>query len=285
MRARRTPTARSSASGGDRPQRAGAVLRTRRPIAAAVRREPGPRLGLQRRPGQPVPARVGAADRRQLGEPAPEPFSGDVGHRSGRIRGCRRRVSPAGVRERPQPRLPAGAAGRRRAGRPGPSPRRLLDVARGHVRGRRTRSTPTSIHAVARLAYTEMVAAGYVAVGEFHYPHHRPDGDALRRPQRDVAERSIAAARDAGIELVLLDDRLRSAPARASRHARASAASATRRWTPIWRGWRSCAGRRPVGLAPHSVRAVSRRVAGARSRALRRGERHGGAHPRQRAAP
>ena len=45
------------------------------------------------------------------------------------------------------------------------------------------RLDPDSAHEVALLAYREMRAAGYVAVGEFHYPHHRPDGGAVR-PRR-----------------------------------------------------------------------------------------------------
>ena len=38
------------------------------------------------------------------------------------------------------------------------------------------RLDPDSAFEVALLAYREMLSAGYVAVGEFHYPHHRPDG-------------------------------------------------------------------------------------------------------------
>ena len=53
---------------------------------------------------------------------------------------------------------------------------------------------PDGCHAVALPLYREMVAAGYTAVGEFHYPHHQPGGDALPRPQRDGQARIAAAA-------------------------------------------------------------------------------------------
>ena len=64
-------------------------------------------------------------------------------------------------------------------------------------------STPTRPTRSALLAYREMRAAGYVAVGEFHYPHHRPDGTPYD-PANAMAEATIAAAADAGIGIVLL---------------------------------------------------------------------------------
>ena len=51
--------------------------------------------------------------------------------------------------------------------------------------------------------YVEMLKAGYTAVGEFHYLHHDPQG----RPYADPAEMSrrvIAAARASGIGITLL---------------------------------------------------------------------------------
>jgi formimidoylglutamate deiminase len=53
---------------------------------------------------------------------------------------------------------------------------------------------PDAMRALARKSFAEMRAAGYGAVGEFHYVHH-PDG---------MAEAVQAAAADAGLELVLL---------------------------------------------------------------------------------
>jgi formimidoylglutamate deiminase len=62
---------------------------------------------------------------------------------------------------------------------------------------------PESMRAVAGRAYREMAAAGYGAVGEFHYVHHRPDG----RPYDDPNALAIAVAEAgvaAGLVVVLL---------------------------------------------------------------------------------
>ena len=47
------------------------------------------------------------------------------------------------------------------------------------------RLDPESYLALARATYAEMALAGITTVGEFHYLHHGPDGDAVRRPERD----------------------------------------------------------------------------------------------------
>ncbi len=65
------------------------------------------------------------------------------------------------------------------------------------------RLTPPQVEAIAAQLYVEMLKAGYTAVGEFHYLHHDVDG----RPYADPAEMSlrvIAAARTAGIGLTHL---------------------------------------------------------------------------------
>jgi formimidoylglutamate deiminase len=121
------------------------------------------------------------------------------------------------------------------------------------------RLDPDSAHAVALLAYREMRAAGFVAVGEFHYVHHRPDGTPYA-PANAMSLATAAAADEAGIDQVLL----------MTAYERAGAG------LPPTRGQRrfcdpdvatylarveALAGDRPagrVGLAPHSVRAVSR---------------------------
>jgi formimidoylglutamate deiminase len=62
---------------------------------------------------------------------------------------------------------------------------------------------PDAMRAVAERVYGEMAAAGYGAVGEFHYVHHRPDGTPYDQP--NVMAFAVAeAAAAAGIELVLL---------------------------------------------------------------------------------
>ena len=69
---------------------------------------------------------------------------------------------------------------------------------------------PGSMRAAATGAYAEMAAAGYGAVGEFHYVHHQPDGTPYPDPNAmaiAVAEAALAglpelvcfAGHDAGI--------------------------------------------------------------------------------------
>ncbi len=65
------------------------------------------------------------------------------------------------------------------------------------------RLTPEQVEAIAAQVYVEMLKAGYTAVGEFHYLHYDPEG----RPYADRAEmshRTIAAARTAGIGITQL---------------------------------------------------------------------------------
>ena len=145
------------------------------------------------------------------------------------------------------------------------------------------RLDPDSAHEVALLAYREMRAAGYVAVGEFHYPHHRPDGTPYDPPNA-MAEATIAAAAEAGIEHRAAHDRLR-----AGRRGPA----ADRGPAPVLRPRRRrlpAARRRPRRGASRPGRARAAQRAGVLAAwleeigALRRGDRDGRPHPRLRAA-
>jgi formimidoylglutamate deiminase len=62
---------------------------------------------------------------------------------------------------------------------------------------------PDSIERASRAVYEEMAAAGYGAVGEFHYVHHRPDGSPYDDPNA-MAKATARAAREAGLKIVLL---------------------------------------------------------------------------------
>ncbi|MGV8965588.1 MAG: formimidoylglutamate deiminase [Cellulomonas sp.] len=63
---------------------------------------------------------------------------------------------------------------------------------------------PARYRALARAVFAEMLVAGWTAVGEFHYLHHRADGTPY--PTEHAMELAVAAAaRDVGIRLVLLD--------------------------------------------------------------------------------
>jgi len=62
---------------------------------------------------------------------------------------------------------------------------------------------PDSMRAAAARVYAEMAAAGYGAVGEFHYVHHQPDGTPYADPNA-MAIAVAEAAVDAGLIGVLL---------------------------------------------------------------------------------
>jgi len=65
------------------------------------------------------------------------------------------------------------------------------------------RHTPESMGEVGRRVYGQMAAAGYGAVGEFHYVHHQPDGTPYPEPNA-MAIALAQAARACGLEIVLL---------------------------------------------------------------------------------
>lgn len=63
---------------------------------------------------------------------------------------------------------------------------------------------PDLMFALAKATYGEMRLAGIGVVGEFHYVHHGPDGIPYGDPNA-MGEALIAAAREAGIRICLLD--------------------------------------------------------------------------------
>jgi formiminoglutamate deiminase len=66
------------------------------------------------------------------------------------------------------------------------------------------RVDPDNYLPLARACFAEMALAGITTVGEFHYLHHRPDGDPYEDPNA-LGVAVIAAAREAGIRITLLD--------------------------------------------------------------------------------
>ncbi|MDQ2904002.1 MAG: formimidoylglutamate deiminase [Ktedonobacteraceae bacterium] len=117
------------------------------------------------------------------------------------------------------------------------------------------RLDPRRLYDIAYDTYREMLMAGYTSVGEFHYVHHQPDGQPYAQPNA-MAEALLHAGRDAGIRVVLL----MAAYARAGfdqppeedqrRFCDASVEAYLERVEAL-----RVAGV-PVGVAPHSVRAV-----------------------------
>ena len=119
---------------------------------------------------------------------------------------------------------------------------------------------PDSMRAVGERVYRQMAAAGYGAVGEFHYVHHRPDGT----PYPDPNAMAIALAQAAvaqGLEIVLLPAAYhRGGPGRSptagQRRFCDPTVEAFLERVDALRAW--AAGRTgvSVGVAAHSVRAV-----------------------------
>ena len=63
---------------------------------------------------------------------------------------------------------------------------------------------PDTYRDLARAVFAEMTLAGFTAVGEFHYLHHRRDGRRYADPN-EFGHALVDAARDAGLRLTLLD--------------------------------------------------------------------------------
>jgi formimidoylglutamate deiminase len=113
---------------------------------------------------------------------------------------------------------------------------------------------PASIRKVSERCYREMLSAGYTSVAEFHYVHHRPDGEPYQDPNalaRAVAE----AAEEVGIRLTLL-------PVAYTRGGiprfRDAVAQRFLERVAALRGWAKEHPLVEVGVAAHSVRAVPR---------------------------
>ncbi len=120
---------------------------------------------------------------------------------------------------------------------------------------------PDSIRDVALRCFAQMRRAGYTAVGEFHYVHHRPDGTPYERPNA-LAEAVCEAAEEAGLRIVLLLAAYerggfgRPPDAGQRRFCDPSVGAYLDRLTALqeWAAGRPLV---TVGAAPHSVRAVS----------------------------
>jgi formimidoylglutamate deiminase len=123
---------------------------------------------------------------------------------------------------------------------------------------------PVSMRAVGDRVYGQMAAAGYGAVGEFHYVHHRPDGTPYAEPNAMAIALAEAAA-TAGLEITLLPaayhragwaagSDLPPAPGQV-RFCDASVEAFLERVDGL-REWAAGVDRVSVGVAAHSTRAV-----------------------------
>jgi formiminoglutamate deiminase len=121
--------------------------------------------------------------------------------------------------------------------------------------------TPESLHAIARVAYRELYRAGVRTVGEFHYVHHQAGG-APYEDRTVLAEAVIRAARDEGQRIALLRVVYQRAGAGAApegaqrRFSDARLDDALADVDALRSRYAGAADVR-IGIAPHSVRAVS----------------------------
>ena len=122
---------------------------------------------------------------------------------------------------------------------------------------------PDSMRAAAGRVYAEMAAAGYGAVGEFHYVHHRPDGTPYDDPNA-MAIAVAEAARAAGLVITLLPAAYHRAgwdgsdlpPTPGQRRFCDPSADAFLERVDALSGWAEGRDGIHVGVAAHSVRAV-----------------------------
>lgn len=119
---------------------------------------------------------------------------------------------------------------------------------------------PESMRAVGQRVYGQMAAAGYGAVGEFHYVHHQPDGTPYDEPNAMAIALAEAALAN-GLEITLLPAAYhRGGPGQApSEGQRRFCDPSVEAFLERVDGLRAWASSRPgcqVGIAAHSVRAV-----------------------------
>lgn len=117
------------------------------------------------------------------------------------------------------------------------------------------RLDPDSLYISALETYREMVRAGYTSVGEFHYLHHQHGGSPYADPNA-MSRAVLAAGKDAGIRVVLLMVAYAQAgfglpPEEGQLRFCDSSVDAYLERVDVLRSEGV-----PIGLAPHSVRAV-----------------------------
>jgi len=123
------------------------------------------------------------------------------------------------------------------------------------------RIDPQSLHAVAALAFMEMLESGFTRVGEFHYLHHARDGTPYDNPA-EMAGAIVEAAQETGIGLTLLPVLYQHGG-----FGGAAVSQAQHRFVCTLDGYarllEACAaplsslGDAVLGVAPHSLRAVA----------------------------
>lgn len=123
--------------------------------------------------------------------------------------------------------------------------------------------TPDDIESIAAFVQMEMLEAGYAAVGEFHYVHHQADGHPYDNVS-ELCERIAAATAQSGIGLTLLPVLYQfagcdGAPLVAGQRRFGNGPD---QFAKLFEGGQRAIKNLPsdtrLGVAPHSLRAVSR---------------------------
>lgn len=112
------------------------------------------------------------------------------------------------------------------------------------------RVTPEDMFVIAREGFLDMLRAGFTSVAEFHYIHHLPDG----RRGPEMAQAVIQAAQAAGIHLVLLPVFYQTGGFR--QPARPEQRRFLHESVESYCKFLATLPRPPLGVAPHSLRAV-----------------------------
>src|SRR6266851_3061435 len=119
------------------------------------------------------------------------------------------------------------------------------------------RLNPDLLYEGALITYREMLAVGYTSVGEFHYVHHQTGGRPYANPNA-MSEAILQAGHEAGIRVVLLmaayaQGGFNTPPEEAQRRFCDASVDAYLARVEALR-----VNGVPIGVAPHSVRAVPR---------------------------
>ncbi len=145
----------------------------------------------------------------------------------------------------------------------GPDPRDSFWTWRSLMYGFLERLTPGDVQAVAAFVQLEMLRAGYAAQVEFHYLHHAPGGAAYDNVA-EMSARIAAAADQTGIGLTLAPVFYRQGgcDGRALAGGQLRFGNDPDRFARLVEGAEVALAHLPadarIGIAPHSLRAVSR---------------------------
>ncbi len=143
----------------------------------------------------------------------------------------------------------------------GPDPRDSFWTWRKLMYGFLQHLTPDDAEAIAAFGQIEMLESGFASVGEFHYLHHQPDGRRYSN-RAEMCERIAAASQSSGIGLTLLPVLYEQGGC----DGRALAGSQKRfgntidEFARLYSDARQLIKDQPqmnIGIAPHSLRAVS----------------------------